>query len=273
MVVAAGAGDRESEEGLRDDVDLVVHVADLLVDRVHGLEAVFDHAEVAGAKGGLVEFFRGVDARGFQQVSGELFADELVVGDVGIESADQVVAVAPGLRNGGIAFAAVRIGVADEVHPVAGEVFAVARRSQQAVDDLVESVCRGVCFESGDFSGGGREAGEHIGRAAEEGGLVGNGGRRDAGGGNLHVEEAVDRAGGLAGGNRRRGDRLEAPPVLTDRQQVGPGRSDRAFGGLGARVGRAAVNPLREVRDDLRVELRPLLRHLQGLMAVIHGLD
>ena len=61
MVVAAGAGDRESEERLTDDVDLVVHVADLLVDRVDGLVAVFDHAEVAGAEGGFVEPVRFVD--------------------------------------------------------------------------------------------------------------------------------------------------------------------------------------------------------------------
>ena len=57
MVVATGAGDRESEEGLRDDVDLVIDVAYLLIDRVHRLVAVFDHAEVAGAEGRLVELF------------------------------------------------------------------------------------------------------------------------------------------------------------------------------------------------------------------------
>ena len=140
MVVAAGAGDRESEEGLRDDVDLVIDVADLLIDRVDRLVAVFDHAEVAGAYGRLIELFRFVEARGLQQVASELFADELVVGDVGIEGADEVIAVAPGLRDGRIAFAAVRVGVADEIHPVAREVFAVARRGQQAVDDLGEGV-------------------------------------------------------------------------------------------------------------------------------------
>jgi hypothetical protein len=47
MVVAAGARDGEAEEGLGDDVDLVVHVTDLLIDRVDRLIAMFDHAEVA----------------------------------------------------------------------------------------------------------------------------------------------------------------------------------------------------------------------------------
>ena len=136
MVVAAGAGHRETEEGLADDIDLVVHVADLLVDGVDRLEAMFDHAEVAGAEGGFVQPLCRVDAGGRQEVAGELLADKLVVGDIGVEGADQVIAIAPRLRDGGVAFAAVGVGVADEVHPVAGEVFAVTRRSQQPVDHL-----------------------------------------------------------------------------------------------------------------------------------------
>ena len=66
MVVAAGAGDRESEEGLRYDVDLIVDVADLFIDGVDRLVAVFDHAEVAGPEGGLVELVRCIEARVLQ---------------------------------------------------------------------------------------------------------------------------------------------------------------------------------------------------------------
>ena len=273
MVVAAGAGDRESEEGLRDDVDLVVDVADLLIDRVDRLVAVFDHAEVAGAEGRLIELFRFIEARGLQQIAGELFADELVVGDVGIEGADEVIAVAPSLRDGWIAFAAMRVGVADEIHPVTGEVFAVARRGQQAVDDFGEGLRRDVGFERGDLRGRRGQAREHIGRATEEGGLVGRHRGSDAGGGDLRVEEAVDRAGGLAGRNGGGGDWLETPPVLTDLQEIGPGGGDGVFRRFHARVGGAAVDPFHEVSDDLLIQLRSLLRHHQRLMAVIHGLD
>ena len=273
MVVATGAGHREAQERLADHVDLVVHVADLLVDGVDRLIAMFDHAEVAGAYGRLIELFRFVEARGLQQVAGELFADELVVRDVGIEGADEVIAVAPSLWDGGIAFAAVRVGVADEVHPVTGEVFAVARRGQQAVDDFGEGFRRLVGFERGDLRGGGGQAREHIGSATEERGLVGRCGGSDAGGGDLRVEEAVDRARGLAGRNGGGGDRLEAPPVLADLQEVGPSGGDGVLGGFHARVGGSAINPFREVGDDLRVQFRALLRHHQGLMAVLHGQD
>ena len=95
---------------------------------------MLDHAEMTGAEDRLVQLFARVEARGRQQVSRQLLADELVVGHVNIEGADQVIAVAPGLRDRGIAFAAVGVGVADKVHPVAGEVLAEAGRSQQPVD-------------------------------------------------------------------------------------------------------------------------------------------
>ena len=156
---------------------------------------------------------------------------------------------------------------------MAGEVFAVTWRGQQAVDDLGESVGRGVSLESGDLGGRRGEARQHVGRAADERGLVGLNGRRDAGGDNLRVEEAVDWAGGFSGRNGGRHDWLETPPVFTDREEVGPGRRDGIVRDLRTRIGRAAINPLDEVRDNLRVELRTLLRHLQGFMAVIHGLN
>ena len=151
MIVAAGARDREPEEGLRDDVDLVVHVAHLLVDRVDRLVAVLDHPEVRGADRGLVQPLLRIGARGGQQVARDMLPDEAVVGHVGVEGANQIVAVAPGLRDGRVAFAAMRVGVADEVHPVAGEVLAVAGRGQQAVDDLGEGLGRGVGLERSDF--------------------------------------------------------------------------------------------------------------------------
>ena len=51
VVVATGARDRESEEGLRDDVDLVVYITDLFIDGIDRLKAVLDHTEMAGTEG------------------------------------------------------------------------------------------------------------------------------------------------------------------------------------------------------------------------------
>ena len=79
------------------------------------------------AEGGLVELFCGVDARLREEVPSNLFTDKLVVRDVVVKRANEVIAIAPGLRDVRVAFAPMGIGVADQIHPVAGEVFAVAR--------------------------------------------------------------------------------------------------------------------------------------------------
>ena len=50
VVVAAGAGDGESEKRLRDHVDLVVGEGHHLVERVGGREPVRHHAEVPDAE-------------------------------------------------------------------------------------------------------------------------------------------------------------------------------------------------------------------------------
>ena len=55
VVVAAGAGDGEALKGFREHVNLAVHRLYLVVERVHGLEAVFDEAEVREAEAGFVE--------------------------------------------------------------------------------------------------------------------------------------------------------------------------------------------------------------------------
>jgi hypothetical protein len=57
---------------------------------------------------------------GVEFVAGDLFADELVVRLVLIETADDVVAIAPGVGALEVVRVAARVGVADDVEPVAG---------------------------------------------------------------------------------------------------------------------------------------------------------
>jgi hypothetical protein len=59
-----------------------------------------------------------------EEVAGELFGDELMEGFVGIEGVDDVFAVFPDLA-GLVAGAAVGVGIADLVEPVAAPAFAV----------------------------------------------------------------------------------------------------------------------------------------------------
>ena len=218
MVVATRAGDGEAEKGFGDDVDLVVGETHFFLERVDGGEAVEDHAEVADAEGGLVEAEGGVEAGFFEEVAGEVFADELVVGDVGVEGADEIVAVAPRVGHGCIALAAVGIGVARPIHPMTRPAFAETGRREERINRLGEGGGVWVGGEGGEFGGGGGQAAQGETQAAQEGGGVGARGAGELGGGEGAGEEAVDgvRAGVGCGEAGERGglEGAETPPVF-----------------------------------------------------------
>ena len=91
-------------------------------------------------------------------VTGQLLEYKLVVGLVVIESADDVIAVAPGVRTFGVQFEAIGIGIADNVEPFLAEAFTVARAGHEAVDQAVGGT-RTWVFEIGfDLSRSGWEA-------------------------------------------------------------------------------------------------------------------
>ena len=60
-----------------------------------------------------------------ERVSGDLSAEKLVVGKIGVEGPDQPVAIPPGGSPDLVAFEAVRVGVVGDVEPVAGLPLAV----------------------------------------------------------------------------------------------------------------------------------------------------
>ena len=66
----------------------------------------------------------------------------LMVRQVGVEGADQIVAIPPGVRDGHVGFVAERVAVADEVHPVPGPALAEVRRSQQPVNHSLQGIGR-----------------------------------------------------------------------------------------------------------------------------------
>ena len=66
-----------------------------------------------------------------QQVAGNLLAEKLVVGLVGVERVDDVIAIQPGFRDGIVGVVAGRVGIAGDVHPIPAPAFAVLRRGQQ----------------------------------------------------------------------------------------------------------------------------------------------
>ena len=123
VVVAAGTGEREAEEGPAGDIDLVIDDVEprlLLVGLGERLRA--DHQEACGNRpcgiGG------GVAGAG-EEIAGELFDEEAVVGEIAVAGVDDPVAVAPGLRHHGVGIVGCCLGEADNVEPVAGLLLAV----------------------------------------------------------------------------------------------------------------------------------------------------
>ena len=86
-----------------------------------------------------------------QEVAGELFHNETVVGKVVVEGLNDVVAIAPGVRIKVIFVHAGGVGVAGDVEPMTSPAFAIVRRGKQAVDDLGVGVWGMVGQEGADL--------------------------------------------------------------------------------------------------------------------------
>ena len=152
VVVAAGAADREAKEALAGvDEDVVEGI--LAGEPLRGVVGT----DLAGKKdgGGDEEPGGGVVPVG---VTGELTANERVVGHVGIEGRHDPVAVGPGVGPFGVDLVAVGVGVADDVEPVLGHPLAVAWRGEEPIDDALVGAGRLVSQEGVDLFGRGREA-------------------------------------------------------------------------------------------------------------------
>ena len=147
VIVAAGATHRQPEEGFGVNVDLVVHAVALVGADVHRRVGRLAQVPKAGAQRGLVAACRRVDAGTLHHVAGDVLDNELIVRHVGVEGADDVVAIAVCLRDRVVALVAARLGEAHQVEPVLPPAFAEVRRGQQPLDELPVGVGRGVVDE------------------------------------------------------------------------------------------------------------------------------
>ena len=131
VVVAAGAGDGEAQQSAGDQIDPIV-------DDVVGIteEGAADGEETERGQVGLLR-------RGLDQIGRELERHEPVVGHVGGECPHDPVAVGPGEGIAGILVAegiAHRVGVAGQIEPVAGPVFAMLGRREELLHEGAPSV-------------------------------------------------------------------------------------------------------------------------------------
>ena len=225
VVVAARASDGQPEEGHAGGAEHVVEVVELRGGGVVGLvvpgvQPVEPRGDEAGPP--LRSQRRcGADRGLGQLVARDLFAHEPVVGLVGVEAVDDVVAVAPGVGLRPIPLVAVALGIADQVQPMATPALAVLRRFEQPIDEPGPGGVGGVALELRDDLGRGRQTQKVEMRPAH---LFARCGRRVGFQAFLpspRLQQVIDRMG--ARGRRRPVDRLEGPVGA-----VGLGDGERA---------------------------------------------
>ena len=204
MVVALGATVGQAHEGRPDRVSDIEQDFGAPLHEDGGVGLVRVVAVEAGGDARLGAF-------GPELVTGDLFLHEAVIGLVGVESVDHVVAVAPGVRARLVGFEALALGIARQVEPVPRPPFAVARRSEQAVHELGEGVGGIVPHERIDFLGRGRQPGQVERRAADQGDFVCARRKLQLLCGQPGADESVNRIACGVRRHHRRGHRLEGP--------------------------------------------------------------
>ena len=211
VIVAFGALHGETEPGGAEGANAVGDVLEavfLIDDTALGIDDV-----VAGEAGGDQR----VESRGAeigagraecgvgQQVAGDLFGDETVVREIGVEGVDHPIAPAPH-GAGGVVVEAVGIGVTRGVEPLDGLAFAVVGRSQQAVDGgRVGGLAAffHVDGEGVEFGGCGWQADEIEAGAAQPRLGGGSGGGREVFALEARENEVIERGARPMGGGER----------------------------------------------------------------------
>src|SRR5690606_3645061 len=96
---------------------------------------------------------------GKEDVAGDLFLEELAVGLVVVERADDVVAIGPGVGADFVFVVAVSVAVVGDIEPVTPPAFAVAGRSEETIDERLVGGGTFVGEKGLRFLGRRREAG------------------------------------------------------------------------------------------------------------------
>ena len=152
----------------------------------------------------------------WKDIAGNLLTNELIVGQVGVEAVDDVIAVPPRVRSKLVVFEPVAFGVTDHVEPMASPAFAVVWRGEQPVDEPSIGARCGVGEIGGQLSRCGRQAEEIESDTSQESAAVDGWVGDQSVLGQSGRDEPVDGIGCPGGVNNwRRGtsDRLQRPPV------------------------------------------------------------
>ena len=157
--MTASTLDREAGEGIEDGAD---HVVPVEVPCDLAVEFRFGHLGVADVVPGACRQEAGchntVDSGGEQYVAGNLLQDEAVEWFVGIECANHVISIRPGVGTQFVLVVSVGVAVMSHVEPVPGPSFSVTGTLQKSLNESRIGSFRVVGKKGGDLARSRRKA-------------------------------------------------------------------------------------------------------------------
>ena len=277
VVMAAGAGYRQSKKGFAQHIDSVVESFDFILAQVNRGILLLTEEGPSGGKDRFIGAGGRIQPGSRQQVAREVLCNQLRVGNILVEGPDEVVPIVEGIGDEKVGFMTARFGVVHQVHPMPGPAFAETGRGQKSIH-LPGMGCRSfVVDEPLELLGRGRQARQGKGNPAQPGPAVHGWGGAQAFLLQFDQQKPVDGIPGPAfvtgGGRRLASRRLPDPGVslLASCKVERFGKRSGNWGWLRLGPGSSRFNPDPEVLNN-RWRKTTGRRHLQLRVPIGDGL-
>ena len=194
-------------------------------------------------------------------VAGQLPADELGIGLIGVEGVNNVIAIRPGVWSVVVVFEPAALGETRRVQPVPRPALAIVRTGQQTIDGPGEGFRRRILLQGGQFFRRGRKSGQRKRGAPQQGARRSAGRELQLMSLQLLRNKAVDGRAHFGRLHRRRShilQRLKGPV----RHSGAGNRGSISARRPGSGIRRPEVHPANQVGNN-RLGKFALRRHLQ----------
>ena len=150
VIVASSTSEGHPKKDTTDGIDLLVDDVHAHLRHVHLGQYFRADRKKTGCNQALLAFSIG---RRFEQITSDLFRDELVEWLVGVKGLNHIITVSPRVAVSHIFIETVGICIACHVQPVSAPAFSISGRFEQAIDELRVGVIRLVVQEGRDLFG------------------------------------------------------------------------------------------------------------------------
>ena len=157
VIVAPRTCDRQAKKRLAEKVNLVIHDVRFIAQHIGGCVRCFVQVPESCSDDGFVPTVFWIPPRFGQQVTGNVFANELIKGHISIECTNQVIAVFMSVSQRIIEFVPIGFSVTNKIHPMPRPLFAQLWRSEQVIYHTLMSSIAIIVQEIGDLLRGWRQ--------------------------------------------------------------------------------------------------------------------